>query len=46
MGEPTVGSLIREDAGVADKGQDELSPDAPKFRIDATVLFGGPEVKH
>lgn len=26
--------------------KDELSPDAPKLRIDATVLFGGLEVKH
>lgn len=27
-------------------GKEDLGPDAPKLRIDATVLFGGLEVKH
>lgn len=27
-------------------GREDLAPDAPKLRIDATVLFGGLEVKH
>jgi hypothetical protein len=27
-------------------GKEDLAPDAPRLRIDATVLFGGLEVKH
>ena len=27
-------------------GKEDLAPDAPKLRVDATVLFGGLEVKH